>query len=107
MGQTIQALETAGFEVIHSFDAAGQSDPETRWYLPLVGESSSLLGIRRGRLGRRIARRTIGGLEALGIAPKGSNEVSLMLGRAAEALIAGGETGIFTPSYFFLARKRD
>jgi sterol 24-C-methyltransferase len=107
MGQTIQALETAGFEVIHSFDAAGQSDPETRWYLPLVGESSSLLGIRRGRLGRRIARRTIGGLEALGIAPKGSKEVSLMLGRAAEALIAGGETGIFTPSYFFLARKRD
>lgn len=104
--ETIHALETAGFEVIHSFDAAGLSDPETPWYLPLIGESSSLLGIRRGRLGRRIARRTIGGLEALGIAPKGSKEVSLMLGRAAEALIAGGEAGIFTPSYFFLARKR-
>ena len=104
--ETIQALEKAGFEVIHSFDAAGQSDPETPWYLPLVGESSSLLGIRRGRLGRRLARRTIGGLEALGIAPKGSKEVSLMLGRAAEALIAGGQTGIFTPSYFFLARRR-
>jgi hypothetical protein len=29
-----------------------------------------------------------------------------MLGRAAEALIAGGQTGIFTPSYFFLARRR-
>lgn len=104
--ETIQALEKAGFEVIHSFDAAGQSDAATPWYLPLQGESSSLLGIRRGRLGRRIARRTIGGLEALGIAPKGSKEVSLMLGRAAEALIAGGETGIFTPSYFFLARRR-
>ncbi|TFH32509.1 MAG: methyltransferase domain-containing protein [Myxococcales bacterium] len=104
--ETIQALEKAGFEVIQSFDAAGQSDPETPWYLPLLGESSSLLGIRRGRLGRRIARRTIGGLEALGIAPKGSKEVSLMLGRAAEALIAGGETGIFTPSYFFIARRR-
>ena len=104
--ETIQALETAGFEVIHSFDAATTSDPETPWYLPLLGESSSLLGIRRGRLGRRIARRTIGGLEALGIAPKGSKEVSQMLGRAAEGLIAGGEAGIFTPSYFFLAQRK-
>ena len=26
--------------------------------------------------------------------------------REAEALIAGGQTGIFTPSYFFLARRR-
>jgi len=103
--ETIQALEEAGFEVIHSFDAADHSDPERPWYLPLLGETSSLLGIRRGRLGRRVARRTIGGLEALGIAPKGSKEVSQMLGRAAEALIAGGESGIFTPSYFFLARR--
>ena len=104
--ETIQALEKAGFEVIQSFDAAAKSDPETPWYLPLVGETSSLLGVRRGRLGRRVARRTIGGLEALGIAPKGSKEVSQMLGRAAEALVAGGESGIFTPSYFFLARRK-
>ncbi len=104
--ETIQALEKAGFEVIQSFDAAAKSDPETPWYLPLVGETSSLLGVRRGRLGRRVARRTIGGLEALGIAPKGSKEVSQMLGRAAEGLIAGGESGIFTPSYFFLARRK-
>jgi sterol 24-C-methyltransferase len=103
--ETIQALERAGFEVIRNFDAAQTSDPETPWYLPLLGESSSLLGLRRGRLGRRIARRTIGGLETLGIAPKGSKEVSQMLGRAAEGLIAGGETGIFTPSYFFLVRR--
>ena len=104
--ETIQALEAAGFEVLDSFDAALVSDPETPWYLPLRGETSSLLGLRRGRLGRRIARRTIGILETLGIAPKGSKEVSQMLGRAAEGLIAGGETGIFTPSFFFLARKR-
>ena len=104
--ETIQALQTAGFEVLDHFDAAKQSDPETPWYPPLLGETSSLLGLRRGRLGRRIARRTIGGLEALGIAPKGSKEVSTMLGRAAEGLIAGGEAGIFTPSYFFVARRK-
>jgi sterol 24-C-methyltransferase len=44
-------------------------------------------------------------VEALRIAPKGSAEVSKMLGAAAEALIAGGEAGIFTPNYFFLARR--
>ncbi len=104
--ETLAALETAGFEVVDHFDAALTSDPEMPWYLPLLGETNSLLGLRRGRLGRRIARRTIGILEALKIAPKGSQEVSQMLGRAAEGLIAGGETGIFTPSYFFVARKK-
>jgi sterol 24-C-methyltransferase len=104
--EMLRALESAGFEVLDRFDASALSDPETPWYLPLLGELRNLSMLRRGRLGRRIARRTIGALEALGIAPKGSKEVSLMLGRAAEALIAGGETGIFTPSYFFLARAR-
>ena len=104
--QTVQALEAAGFEVLDSFDAALRSDPETPWYLPLRGETSSLWSIGRGRLGRRLTRHTIGALETLGIAPKGSKEVSLMLGRAAEGLIAGGETGIFTPSFFFLARRK-
>ncbi len=103
---TIESLEKAGFEVIDHFDAALRSDPETPWYLPLVGELSGLQTLRRGRLGRRIARRTIGALEALRIAPKGSKAVSQMLGRAAEGLIAGGETGIFTPSFFFLARRK-
>ncbi len=103
--ETLEALRTAGFEVLDSFDAMLLSDPETPWYLPLRGELRSLSTLRRGRLGRRIARRTIGILEALRIAPKGSKEVSMMLGRAAEGLIAGGEAGIFTPSYFFLARR--
>jgi sterol 24-C-methyltransferase len=103
--ETLRALEDGGFEVLDSFDAALLSDPETPWYLPLLGEPTPM-GLRRGRLGRRIARRTIGVLERLRIAPKGSKEVSQMLGRAAEALIAGGETGIFTPSFFFVARRR-
>ena len=103
--ETIAALEAAGFEVIEHFDAAATSDPETPWYLPLWGETGSLMGIRRGRIGRRIARRLIGSLERLGIAPHGSKAVSQMLGRAADALHAGGKAGIFTPSYYFLVRK--
>ena len=91
--------------MVESHDAAGTCDAETPWYLPLVGETESLLALRRGRPGRFMARRTIRTLEALRIAPKGSAEVSKMLGAAAEALIAGGELGIFTPNYFLLARR--
>jgi hypothetical protein len=29
-----------------------------------------------------------------------------MLGRGADALVAGGQAGVFTPSYFFLAQKK-
>jgi sterol 24-C-methyltransferase len=103
--QTLQALRASGFELLDSFDAARRSDPQTPWYLPLRGELAGLSTLRRGRLGRRLAGRTIGILETIGIAPKGSKEVSQMLGRAAEGLIAGGETEIFTPSFFFLARR--
>lgn len=103
--QTLEALQAAGLEVLESHDASRTCDPETPWYLPLVGETNSLLALRRGRPGRFFARRTIRTLEALRIAPKGSTEVSKMLGAAAESLIEGGELGIFTPNYFFLARR--
>ncbi len=44
-------------------------------------------------------------LETLRIAPKGTCEVSRMLERAADGLVAGGKLGIFTAIYFFLVRK--
>ncbi len=103
--QTLEALGTAGFEVIESHDAAGTCDPETPWYLPLVGETNSLLALRRGRPGRFLAGHSIRTLEALRIVPKGSTEVTRMLAAAAESLIDGGERGIFTPNYFLLARR--
>ena len=103
--ETLDALRAAGFEVIESHNTADDCDSETPWYLPLVGETSSLLAVRRGRVGRFLARRLIRTVEALRIAPKGSAAVSQMLGAAAEALIEGGENRIFTPNYFFLARR--
>ncbi|MGB5811092.1 MAG: methyltransferase domain-containing protein [Polyangiales bacterium] len=103
--EVLEALRAAGFEVVESHDAAERSDAKTPWYLPLRGETSSLLAIRRGRVGRAIARRTIRTLERLRVAPPGSADVSRMLGAAAESLIAGGEADIFTPNYFFVVRK--
>ena len=43
--------------------------------------------------------------EAVRLFPKGSAEVIRLLDRTAEAYVAGGKTGIFTPLYCFLARK--
>ncbi|MEM8610064.1 MAG: methyltransferase domain-containing protein, partial [Myxococcota bacterium] len=103
--EVLEALRAAGFEIVESHDAAQTADSETPWYLPLVGELNSLIALRRGRWGRLFADRALGTLEALRLVPKGSTEVSLMLSAAAESLIAGGELGIFTPNYFFLARR--
>ena len=37
--------------------------------------------------------------------PEGSRAVSTLLNAAADALVEGGRSGIFTPMFFFLARK--
>jgi sterol 24-C-methyltransferase len=52
-----------------------------------------------------VTHRLVKNLEWLGLAPKGSLEVATMLERAADGLVAGGKLGIFTPLFFFLARK--
>jgi len=44
-------------------------------------------------------------LELLGIAASGSTDVSSVLMNAADALVEGGELGIFTPMFFILLRK--
>ncbi|MES2621187.1 MAG: hypothetical protein V4615_10075, partial [Bacteroidota bacterium] len=44
-------------------------------------------------------------LQAIRVLPKGSVQVHKVLEVAAEGLTKGGETGIFTPMLFFLARK--
>jgi len=44
-------------------------------------------------------------LETIRVAPKGTYKVQTMLTKTADDLVAGGELGIFTPAYFWLARK--
>jgi len=44
-------------------------------------------------------------LEAIRIAPKGTVRVSSLLNATALDLVEGGEKQLFTPSYYFLARK--
>lgn len=101
----IQALEQAGFEIVASEDRAYASDPETPWYLPLAGKGWSWRDIPQRPVGRWLTNHTLGLLERVGVAPKGTQSVSSMLNNGAEQLVRGGELDIFTPMFFFHAKK--
>ncbi|CAK9187437.1 unnamed protein product [Ilex paraguariensis] len=101
--QCLEALKMAGFEVIREKDlAVGSPVP---WYLPLDKSHFSLSSFRLTAMGRFITKNMVMALEYVGLAPKGSQRVQLFLEQAAEGLVAGGKKEIFTPLYFFLARK--
>ncbi|GMI09696.1 hypothetical protein TrRE_jg7524 [Triparma retinervis] len=106
--QVKEALENAGFEVLEAFDAnRGQFDSnQIPWYQTLKGNYSSLTGFRMSHVGRIFTHLMCTTLEALRIAPKGTVRVSSLLNATALDLVEGGEKQLFTPSYYFLARKR-
>ncbi len=98
-----RALEISGFEVLEFYDMAKECDKETPWYLPFTG-----FGFRQivtTPVGRFIVRNMLRFLEFVRLAPKGSTEVQKMLELGAEGLARGGKKEIFTPIFFFLARK--
>ena len=105
-GEVNQALEAAGFQVQEGKDRAVQEGPSTPWYQPMESRHGTLgNALRRLPWGRKAIIAGSKLAEALRLFPKGSAEVVRLLDRTAEAYIAGGRTGIFTPLYCFLARK--
>ncbi|XP_007028764.2 PREDICTED: cycloartenol-C-24-methyltransferase isoform X1 [Theobroma cacao] len=103
MGQCLEALKLAGFEVICEKDVA--VDSPLPWHLPLDKDYFSPSNFRVTAFGRFVTRNMVKILEFLGLAPEGSQRVQHFLEKAADALVEGGRKGIFTPMYFFLARK--
>ena len=96
-------LETAGFQVIEGIDrAVDENTPITPWYQPMESRGKAL---RRIPLGRKAFKAGSKLAEVAGMFPKGSAEVVGLLDRTANAYVAGGATGVFTPLYCFLARK--
>ena len=106
-GEVDRALETAGFEVLEATDlAVDETGPTTPWYQPMEA--------RRGWLGSALVQAPMGRrmffwasrlAELLRVFPGGSAEVVELMDRTADAYVAGGRTGIFSPLYCFLARK--
>ena len=103
--EVCDALRSAGFELLEARDRAPESDPETPWYRALQGRDLSLRGIPRTPLGRALTNLTLRVGERLRVFPAGSRAVSTLLNAAADALVQGGRSGVFTPMFFFLARK--
>ncbi len=107
MGEVDRALETAGFQVIEGIDrAVAENGPSTPWYQPMVSRRQTLgNALHRTPVGRKAFQGTSKLVETLGILPKGSADVVGLMDRTANAYVAGGKAGIFTPLYCFLARK--
>ncbi len=103
-----RALEAAGFDVI---EAANRDDREGQgipWHRPMEGRSGTLgNAFRRTPLGRRAIFAGLRMAEVLRLFPNGSAAVVQLMDRTANAYVAGGKLGIFTPLYCFLARKPD
>ena len=105
-GEVNHALEAAGFHVIEGMDRDVQHGPSTPWYHPMEGRHGPLgSALRRLPWGRKAAIAGSKLAEALRLFPKGSADVVQLLDRTADAYVAGGRAGIFTPLYCFLARK--
>ena len=99
------ALRAAGFELLEALDRAPEADPGMPWYRALQGRDLSLSSIPRTPVGRAIANLTLRVGERLGAFPEGARAVSTLLNAAADALVEGGRSGLFTPMFYFLARK--
>ena len=105
--EIVSALEDSGFEVVDVFDANKDvhSGHQIPWYYTLRG-SFTLKGFRMTRLGRIFTHALVSTLEFLRIAPQGSVRVSSLLNATALDLVEGGRKELFTPSLFFVARKK-
>ena len=106
-GEVNLALESAGFQVVEGRDLAVEGEcPTTPWYQPMESRSGTLdNALRRTPMGRKLILGTAKAAEALRMFPKGSSDVIDLMERTANAYIAGGRSGVFTPLYCFLARK--
>ena len=111
VSEGLQAIKAAGFELEMHEDLAERTDARP-WYYPLDGDlrmASSLGDVltiaRMTRIGRLLAHNAVGGLERIGIAPKGTKKTADSLGHAADCLVAGGKEKLFTPMYLMVARK--
>ena len=105
-GEVNHALEATGFHVMEGMDRDVREGPSTPWYQPMESRHGTLgNALCRLRWGRKAVMAGSKLAEVLRLFPKGSAEVVRLLDRTAEAYVAGGKAGIFTPLYCFLARK--
>jgi len=100
--ELLSALKHAGFDVIDSFDSTAKGN--IPWWTPFL-TSYTLQGFATSKIGRWFTYLSVSFLELIKLVPKGSAKVQTALTQGADGLVEGGEKGIFTVGFFFLARK--
>jgi sterol 24-C-methyltransferase len=103
--QQLDAVKSAGFQILSATDQAAESHDRTPWYMALQGRDVSLASLARIPAGRSFTAGLTKILEKLGIAPAGTGEAAELLNIAADSLVEAGEMGIFTPMFLIHARK--
>ena len=107
----VKALKAAGFEVEESYDYIEMFEKmpvkQLPWYEPLDGKVSITNPgqFRATPFGRWVTGNIVWGMEKVRLAPKGTYHTQEILQQAGVGLVEGGKTGIFTPAFFFKARK--
>eukprot|EP00188_Purpureofilum_apyrenoidigerum_P001010 Plantae.Rhodophyta-Purpureofilum_apyrenoidigerum.ctg15163.p2 GENE.Plantae.Rhodophyta-Purpureofilum_apyrenoidigerum.ctg15163~~Plantae.Rhodophyta-Purpureofilum_apyrenoidigerum.ctg15163.p2 ORF type:complete len:355 (+),score=61.39 Plantae.Rhodophyta-Purpureofilum_apyrenoidigerum.ctg15163:143-1207(+) len=96
------ALEKVGFIVEDAFDATETC--EVPWWTTLSNKFS-LQGMARTTIGFQITRGLVSLCEKLRILPPGVAEAQTVLMDGAKNLVLGGQKGIYSTMYFFVARK--
>jgi len=103
----IEDLKRAGFEIVEHRDVAADYDPNTdiTWYDSLDARYTDFKNFAHTRVGMWCSTQMIWAMETLRLAPTGTSDVHNLLTATAKDLVLGGKTRIFTPMYFYLARK--
>lgn len=97
-------LKSVGYKIEDSFILPEEDIP---WYQSFKGDNSywSISNYPRAPLGRWIIRCAMWLMEKTRIVAQGTVDMVDLADRGALAMIRGGESKVFTPLFFFLARK--
>ncbi|KAJ9114922.1 putative secondary metabolism biosynthetic enzyme [Naganishia adeliensis] len=105
------ALKKVGFQIEHEEDLA-ERDDDLPWYYPLEGDIRKaqtawdiFMCWRTSRMGIFFTQNGLWAMEKCRLVPKGTHAIGNDLATAAEALIAGGQTKLFTPMALWVCTK--
>ncbi|KAG1739771.1 S-adenosyl-L-methionine-dependent methyltransferase [Suillus occidentalis] len=106
-----EAMINVGLTIEHEEDLAERPD-EIPWYYPLEGDIWKAQTVwdyftvwRMSWSGKLVSHTAIKFMEMLNLIPKGTHDVGESLKVAADALVKGGQTKLFTPMYLAICRK--
>lgn len=108
----IEAMKSAGFELLVNEDLAASDSGPAPWYWPLDSDlryaqtlADVLTVMRMNKWGRFVMHNLFSVLERAWLLPKGTRKTAESLGKAADALVEGGKKKLFTPMYLMVGRK--